>query len=183
MTHAAPLLPPEEQITMLKAHIQYLKSMAAKAALLNDADNVKGNVMKAHKIMLALAAYIPGYDHDIDAAYKAGQSDVDRENAELRAKLLEARTPAPEACERKTFNPCDAGFSLIPSDEEIEDARLVDNATPAPSVAAVAAVEEALHNIVSAKHPSGDPMKFASRSDMRDYASQAITALRGGEKA
>jgi enoyl-CoA hydratase/carnithine racemase len=55
---------------MLEA-LQTAVAWAQKAADFNDADNVKGNVMKAHKIMMALAGYIPKYSKDIDDMHAA----------------------------------------------------------------------------------------------------------------
>jgi hypothetical protein len=48
-----------------------LRSVAAEAADLNDADHIKGNSHKAHKMLMALAGRIPGYRKDIDDAFSA----------------------------------------------------------------------------------------------------------------
>lgn len=48
--------------------VDTLRQWARKAAAFNDADHVKGNTIKAHKILMALAGYLPGYSAEIDGA-------------------------------------------------------------------------------------------------------------------
>ena len=51
--------------------IEALSIFSKKAQLavkLNDADNIEGNAVRAHKIMMALSGYIHGYDAEIDKA-------------------------------------------------------------------------------------------------------------------
>ncbi len=52
----------------LVAALETLCDYAREAAALNDADHVRGNAVKAHKMLLALAGLSPRYDARIDRA-------------------------------------------------------------------------------------------------------------------
>lgn len=56
--------------------IETLRAYAEKAAYLNDQDQIPGNTVKAHKMLLALAGLNKGYDSAIDAALAEPQPDT-----------------------------------------------------------------------------------------------------------
>jgi len=55
----------------LVAALETLRDYAREAAALNDADHIRGNSIKAHKMLMALAELSPRYDARIDRAYAA----------------------------------------------------------------------------------------------------------------
>ncbi len=59
------------RLSVLEGALKTFDAVAKEAARLNDADHVKGNSIKAHKLLMAMAGMIPGYRPDIDAARAA----------------------------------------------------------------------------------------------------------------
>lgn len=57
------------EIEQLRKAGNALVAAAKKAAALNDADHVTGNIIKAHKILLALAGGRAGYMAELDQAH------------------------------------------------------------------------------------------------------------------
>jgi len=58
-----------KRIEELESALKTMRDVAAEAAALNDADHIKGNSIRAHKLLMAMAGAIPGYRADIDAAH------------------------------------------------------------------------------------------------------------------
>lgn len=86
----------EQQMREAFEAIKTLQSVAGKAARLNNDDHIKGNSVKAHKILCALAGWSVGYLKEVDDVYAlldkqaALQSPPVMSDAELVAAMCNA---------------------------------------------------------------------------------------------